>query len=70
MGLGWLVGNMWSQNDTTNEPIYYNNSEGDLQYIEDTSTDDNNWGNDNDSGWDSGDSGGDWGGGDGGGDSL
>ena len=70
MGLGWLVGNMWSQNDTTNEPIYYNNSEGDLQYIEDTSTDDNDWGNDNDGGWDSGDSGGDWGGGDGGGDSL
>ena len=68
MGLGWLIGNMWSgdQSDANGDMI--NNNTGDEpQYIDYNNNSDNDWGN-SDGGWDSG--GGDWGGGDGGGDSL
>lgn len=64
MGLGWLVGNMWSGDQSGSSDMM--NTGDEPQYIDHSNTD-GDWGN-SDGGWDSG--GGDWGGGDSGGDIL
>lgn len=64
MGLGWLVGNMWSGDQSDNGSTLDQSGDGEPQYIDYNSNNDGDWGN-ADGGWDNG--GGDWGGDSGGG---
>ncbi|MFN5936384.1 MAG: hypothetical protein ACK46D_19020 [Roseiflexaceae bacterium] len=67
MGLGWLVGNMWSGDQSASNDML--NTGDEPQYI-DHANNDGDWGNSDGGDWGGGDSGGDWGGGDSGGDIL